>query len=95
MRLNVKALAVSGAVLAGGTLGLVAIGNLVFPEYGAALLDLAASLYPGYDGPGDAVSVITVALYGAFDGAIGGALIALLYNAMVHHGLPKGERFSA
>jgi hypothetical protein len=95
MRLNVKALAASGAVLIGGTLLLVAIGNVAFPGYGAVLLDLAASLYPGYGGPAGAASVITVTLYGAIDGAVGGALVALLYNAAVHHGLPKGERFSA
>jgi hypothetical protein len=26
---------------------------------------------------------------------VAGALVALVYNAVVHHGLPKGERFSA
>ncbi|KPK07606.1 MAG: hypothetical protein AMS20_02445 [Gemmatimonas sp. SG8_28] len=95
MNLDIKALAATGAVLVGGTLLLVAIGNLVFPGYGDALLELAASLYPGYAGPAGASSVIIVSLYGALDGAVGGALVGLVYNAVVHHGLPRGERFSA
>jgi hypothetical protein len=95
MNLNVKALAATGAVLVGGTLLLVAIGNLVFSGYGEALLELAGSVYPGYAGPGGVGSAIIVSLYGALDGAVGGALVGLVYNAVVHHGVPKGERFSA
>ena len=95
MNLNVKALAASGAVLVGGSLLLVAIGNLLFPAYGGALLDLASSLYPGYDGPDGAMSLVIVVLYGVLDGAVGGAVVGVVYNAAIRRGLPKGERFSA
>lgn len=95
MNLRPRALAASGAVLVGGTLLLVAIGNVLFAGYGQALLDLAASVYPGYDGQAGVGSVIAVTLYGAVDGAIGGALVAVLYNAAIRRGLPRGERFSA
>ena len=95
MTLSAKALAIVGAVLVGGTLLLVAAANLVVPGYGDALLQLAASLYPGYHGPTGWGSVLVVALYGAVDGVVGGAVIALIYNAMVRRALPKGERFAA
>jgi hypothetical protein len=95
MTLSVKALATVGAVLVGGTLLLVAVANLTFPGYGDALLQVAASLYPGYHGPAGFGSVLIVALYGAVDGVVGGAVIALIYNAMMRRALPKGERFAA
>ena len=95
MTLSVKALATVGAVLVGGTLFLVAAANLLFPGYGDALLQLAGSLYPGYHGPAGWGSVLVVSLYGVVDGVLGGAVIALIYNAMVRRALPKGERFAA
>jgi len=94
-RLSVKALAVAGAVLFGGSVFLVALGNLGLAGYGRAVLDLAASIYPGYHGPAGVGSAVVVGLYAALDGAIGGALLALIYNAVVHRGVPRGERFSA
>ncbi len=95
MTLSVKALATVGAAVVGGTLLLVAAANLMFPEYGDAALEVAASLYPGYLGPAGWGSVLIVVLYGVVDGAVGGAVIALIYNAMVRRALPKGERFAA
>jgi hypothetical protein len=53
---------------------------LAFPSYGGAFLDLGASIYPGYQGPDGIGSVIVVTLYGLVDGAIGGAVLAWLYN---------------
>lgn len=95
MRLSVKALAVAGATVLGGSMFLVAIGNIGLSGYGDALLDLAASIYPGYHGPGGLASAVVVGLYAALDGAIAGALIALIHNAVVHRDIPKGARFSA
>lgn len=80
MKLNVKALAVVGAALTAGSILFFGILNLIFPGYGAAFLDLFASIYPGYDGPDGLGSVLVGTLYGVVDGAIGGALIAWLYN---------------
>jgi hypothetical protein len=79
MSLNVKALALTTAVVWGGCLFLTGLANLAFPGYGLAWLQLAASIYPGYHpaGPG---SVIIVALYGLADGAAAGAMFGWLYN---------------
>jgi hypothetical protein len=83
MQLSVKGLAGACAILAGGMLFLVGIVNLMSESYARALLDLAASVYPGYSGPAGFGSVIVVTLYGLLDGAIGGAIFAWLYNMVV------------
>lgn len=54
MQLDAKALAWATALLWGGAMLWAAAGNLLFPDYGAAFLEWAASFYPGYDGPGGA-----------------------------------------
>lgn len=79
MRLNVWGLAASAAVLCGGTVFFVGLARLVWPDYGMGVLQLAASIYPGYE-VGGFGSVIVGSLYAALDGAIGGALLAWLYN---------------
>ena len=53
MRLNVKALACSFALLwGGGVMLLVGLGNICCDGYGQSLLDLIASIYPGYEATG-------------------------------------------
>ncbi len=82
MRLNTTAFALTAGIIWGGAVLLVAAANLIWPGYGRAFLDLAASIYPGYQ-PGTGVgSVITGALYGLVDGTIGGAVFAWLYNQL-------------
>lgn len=82
MRLNVTALALTAGLFWGGAVLLVALANLVWPDYGRAFLDLCASIYPGYRPGAGMGSVITGTLYGLVDGAIGGALFAWLYNLL-------------
>lgn len=87
MSLNIKALAMTGGVVWGGAFLFLGLANLMVPSYGALALDLGASIYPGYQEPGGLGSVIVVTLYALIDGAVGGAIIAWLYNAFV--GQPK------
>jgi hypothetical protein len=80
MKFNVIALASTVGVLWGGAVLIVAVTNLIWPSYGRAFLELAASIYPGYR-PGSGMgSVITGTLYGLVDGAGGGAVFAWFYN---------------
>lgn len=80
MRLSLAALALTAGVFWGGAILIVALANLIWPSYGRAFLDLAASIYPGYR-PGSGLgSVITGTLYGLVDGAVAGAVFAWLYN---------------
>lgn len=84
MRLDVKALALTGAVLWGLiVMLLLGIGNLIWPGYGHEFLVAVASVYPGYDATPSVGQVVVGALYGAVDGAIAGALFGWLYNRFV------------
>ena len=82
MRFNVTALSLTVGLFWGVAIFIVASANLIWPSYGRAFLDLAASIYPGYH-PGPAVgSVVTGTLYGLVDGAIAGAVFGWLYNLL-------------
>ncbi len=80
MRLDSRALAVAGALLTGGALFFFGLLNQAFPGYAASALEVVASVYPGYEGPGGFGAVLTATLYGLVDGAVGGWLLAWLYN---------------
>ena len=86
MSLNIRGLAVAGAVLIGSCVLLVGILNLIFPSYGVAFLELGAAVYPGYHGPSGFGSVIVVTLYALLEGAVGGAILAWVYNAVTGRG---------
>jgi hypothetical protein len=82
MRLSVFAFAATGGVFCGVAIFIVALANSIWPSYGRAFLELAASVYPGYrpgSGPG---SVVTGTLYGLVDGGGAGAVFAWLYNLL-------------
>jgi hypothetical protein len=88
--LNIKALAFAAAVIWGACFLFVGLGNLVFPPYGDAFLQLGAAIYPGYHGPAGFGSVIVATLYALVDGAIAGLVFGWLYNTFGSRGLaPK------
>lgn len=80
MKLNLKALALAAAILWGGAILLVSIGNMICPPYGAAFLQMVASVYPFYDPASGGISVLVGTLWGVIDGAIAGFLLGWLYN---------------
>ena len=81
MKLNVKAMAISLALIWGVlAMFLVGLANMIWPGYAQAFLDLMASIYPGYKATATFWQVVVGMLYGLVDGAICGALFAWLYN---------------
>ncbi len=80
MKLSWKRLAIAAGIGWGGSVLLVGILNLIWPSYGVAFLDLVRSIYPGYTDAGGFGGVIVGTLYALVDGAIGGAILAWLYN---------------
>lgn len=80
MRLSVKGLAAASAIVWGGAILLTGLAHLVWPDYGTAFLDLAASIYPGYETDSGIGGVITGSVYGLVDGAVCGAIFAWIYN---------------
>ena len=80
IKLSLKGLVVAGAVIWGGALLIVGMGNLIWEGYGQSFLEMAASIYPGYSVDGDLGQVLVGTLYGAFDGALAAAVFGLVYN---------------
>ena len=66
----------------GWAIGLFVLGllNMVYPPYGKALLDMTASFYPGYHASGAIGDLLIGVAYALVDGAVCGAILALLYN---------------
>ena len=89
MKLSVTGLAIAMAIVWGGAVLLTAVANAIWPTYGQALLELAASIYPGYKASRNFGDIVTGTAYAVVDGAIIGLLIGIIYNAMVkpkdHH----------
>jgi len=82
MKLDVIALGLTAGLFWGVAMLLVAAANLIWPNYGRAFLELAASLYPGYRPGAGLGSLVTGTLYALVDGAIAGAIFASIYNAL-------------
>lgn len=83
MRLNVIALTSTAGLLWGGAMLFTGLANLMWPPYGQAFLELAASIYPGYHAGTTIGQVITGTLYGFVDGAIAGFLFGWIYNLVL------------
>jgi hypothetical protein len=81
---NVSALALAAGLLWGAAIFMVALANMLWPEYGRAFLDVVGSIYPGYH-PGTGFgSVISGTLYAVLDGAVAGFILGWLYNRLAH-----------
>ena len=83
MKLSVKGMAIAVGIM-WGVLAVFLTGcvNLIWPSYGQEFLRLLASIYPGYQATASFGQVIVGTLYGLVDGAVGGAIFALLYNRL-------------
>lgn len=82
MKFNIKALALSCAILWGGAVLVMGLANLICIGYGQRFLELLASFYPGYHATRSIGEVSLVTLYAIADGLIGGAFFAWLYNLL-------------
>jgi hypothetical protein len=82
MKLSIKALVVTSALLWGGCMLLLGVGHLIEASYGAAFLDAMSSVYPGFHASRTIGGVFVGTAYGLADGAIGGLIFGWLYNAL-------------
>lgn len=80
MRVSVKATALAIGILWAGCILLVGSFNLISPSYGVTFLQLASSIYPGFQNSHHFLDVMVGTGYGLVDGGIGGAILGLLYN---------------
>lgn len=82
MKMNVRALGLTLGLLWGACIFLVGLGQYCCEGYGQSVLDLAASIYPGFELVGSFGNLLIGTAYGFVDGLIGGALLAWLYNKL-------------
>jgi hypothetical protein len=80
MKLSLKGLSIAVALLCGGCVFLVGIVNLASPSYGMEFLKVVSSIYPGFHASRTFADVLVGTGYGIVDGAIGGFLLAWLFN---------------
>ena len=82
MKIDVRALGFSLALLWGGGILVTGIANLIWPTYGIEFLEMLASVYPGYQGTASFGQVLVGTLYGVLDldGLVGGLVLGWLYN---------------
>jgi len=81
MRISVRGLAMALGVLWAACVLLVGVVNLAISSYGAAFLQVVSSIYPGYHNSRNFLDVLVGTGYALVDGAIGGMVLAWLYNA--------------
>ncbi len=80
MKLSIRAFSITAGILWCLAVLLIGLANHAWPPYGRAFLDLAASVYPGYQVSEQLVSVFIGAGYALVDGLVGGLVFAGLYN---------------
>jgi hypothetical protein len=82
MKLSLKAVTISGALLWGGAILLIGLINLSRPGYGLNFLQLTTSVYPWFHASHTIRSVAIGALDGLVDGALAALVFAALYNSI-------------
>ena len=80
MRLDLKALTITAAIVWAGAVFIVGVTNAIWPEYGKAFLNLVASIYPGFDATGTVADALVGSGYALVDAAIVGFVFGWLYN---------------
>lgn len=82
MRLSITGAAIAAGIVWGSAILLVELIHLLLPEYGAAFLAVVTSVYPWLHFERPIANVLVDTGMGLLDGAIAGALFALLYNVI-------------
>lgn len=91
MKLSVKSLVITGAILWGAVMLLTTIANAIWPSYAAEFLKVMASVYPGYTAARTFGGIVVGTLYAVVDGGVCGLVFGWIYNAFATGGAqPSG-----
>lgn len=82
MRISLKGITLSSAILWAGAMLFVGLIHMAVPSYGREFLRIMSSVYPGADTAPTLGRVLLGAVYGFADGAAAGALFGLLYGSL-------------
>jgi hypothetical protein len=81
MRVSLKAITLSSAILWGSAMLIVGLIHMASHGYGADFLRIMSSVYPGADTAPTLGRVLLGAVYGLVDGAVAGFVFGFLYRA--------------
>ena len=81
MRVSLKAITLSSAILWGSAMLFVGLIHMAAPSYGGDFLRIMSSVYPGADTAPTLGRVLPGTAYGFVDGAFAGAIFGWLYGA--------------
>ena len=84
MRISVRAMTLSAAILWGALMLFVGLIHMVVPAYGTDFLRAMSSVYPGADTAPTIGRVLLGTIYGFIDGGIAGCILSVLYDAFCH-----------
>lgn len=82
MPLSTKAMSLVTALLWGASILVVCLLHIAMPHYGTGFLDGVSSIYPGFHGARNFGDAMVGTGYALVDGAVGGFVLAWLYNAV-------------
>ena len=82
MRVSLKAITLTSAILWGLAMLLVGLIHMADPSYGGAFLGIMSSVYPGADTTRTIGRVLLGTLYGFVDGGVVGLLFGWLYSSL-------------
>ena len=91
MKIDVRALGYSFALLWGGAVFITGSANLIWPTYGTGFLEVLASVYPGYQGTASFGQVLVGTLSGLVDGFPGRAGIGLALQSICEIEMAEGN----
>lgn len=95
MKLSIESMALTSGILWGGSMLACGLMNLASRSYARPFLGMMSSVYPGFHNSRKLSDVLVGAGYGFVDGAVGGAVVAALYNRLAekttepHHELER------
>jgi hypothetical protein len=72
MKLCIRGLSLTVALLWGGAVLCVGLAHLAFPGYASSFLSGIGSIYPGFHGAGSFGDALVGTVYALVDGALGG-----------------------
>lgn len=81
MRVSLKAITLSSAILWGFAMLFVGLVHMADSAYGGDFLRMMSSVYPGADTAPTLGRVLLGTIYGFVDGAVAGGIFGLLYSA--------------
>ena len=82
MKFNVLAAAITGGIAVAIAIGFTGVVEMYSEGYGRPVLELFASVYPGYTASGGIGDLAIGCFWGAIDGMFGFGLLAWIYNCV-------------